>query len=364
MASDGVVYVGTREGKVKALNDDGSGEVNVRWTYPEGEDQQIIGVFNTPVVGDQLVYVSAADGVLYALDKDSGLPEGKGWSRNLVDSDEDLNLVGGPALHEDLKIVLVGSEDNNLYALDSATGEIRWVFGANDKIWSTPAISGGTVYFGSHDKNVYAVDLLTGQEKWRFTTGGAVVARPRIWRNMVIIGSFDRKLYALDVKGGGLQWEFESGNWFWAGAVASSTTVFAPSMDGKVYALDRAGNPLWQEPHSAGSPIVSTPVLVPRGLAVASKEGAISLLDKTQGNSISDLDIGPAEVKAPLFTLPVDQDDLSQTGIQASGDDQRESIFVGDQNGIVRRIQVKSGHVLIWCFDTEKNEMYRERECK
>jgi hypothetical protein len=51
----------------------------------------------------------------------------------------------------------------------------------------------------------------------------------------------------------------------------------------------------------------------------------------------------------------VDDTDLSQAGIQASGDDQRESVYVGAQDGTVRRIQLRSGQNQVWCFDTEED---------
>jgi outer membrane protein assembly factor BamB len=269
-------------------------------------------------------------------------------------------LVSGPALDESLGIVLVGSDDHTLYAYDSQTGAERWQFTAGDKIWSTPVIDQGTVYFGSHDKKVYALDLMSGEELWEKETGGAVVARPLVWQDMVIVGSFDRKLYAWDAESGDEVWSqpFEAGNWFWAGAVANNSTIFAPSMDGNVYALDRNGTLLWK--HEIGSPVVSTPVLVPRGLVVASRKGKISLLNTTAGElglgrEISALSIDPAEVKAPLFTPSVDDATLSQAGIQDNSDDQRESVYVGAQDGTVRRIEVKSGQNQIWCYDTEED---------
>jgi outer membrane protein assembly factor BamB len=359
VASDGVVYVGTADGEVKALVDSGLQGVRSKWTY-SGVDDPIRGVYNTPVVGPELLYVSAIDGFLYALEKETGTLGDTGWRRPQSERQGMRPLISGPALDESLGIVVVGSEDHNLYAYDARTGDELWQFTAGDKIWSTPVINQGTVYFGSHDKKVYAIDLVTGDKKWEKETGAAVVARPLVWRGMVILGSFDRKLYAWDAETGEEVWPqpFEAGNWFWAGAVANNSTIFAPSMDGNVYALDGNGNLLWE--HQMGSPIVSTPVLVPRGLVVASRNGKISLLNTTAGDlglerEISALFIDRAEVKAPLFALPVDDTTPSQGGIQGSNDNQRESVYVGAQDGTVRRIQVRSGQNQVWCFNTEED---------
>ena len=353
-AGGDVVYVGTREGKVIALNDDGS-IPTVKWDFPAGEDNNVSGTFYTPVIGDKHIYVTAVDGFVYALEKNTGRSDGTGWARELVDPDEEQALVGGAALDQVRQILVVGSENGYLYGLNAVTSEELWRFKADDKIWTTPTIYDGIVYFGSHDKNVYAVDIRTGEEKWRATTNGVVVAKPLVWKGMVIVGSFDKNLYAFDARYGDIRWQFESDNWIWAGATANSRAIFVASMDGFVYALDDNGNPQWS--HDMESPVVSSPVLLPRGLVVASMEGKITLLDTSVGDSVTaSLTLPDDEIKAPLYTLPIDDSNLSQTGIQSTGGNQRESVFIGSQDGTVRRIQIKSVQSQLWCFDTKDEE--------
>ncbi len=358
-ASQGMVYVATQQGQVKALTDGGFGDVRVRWTSAGGEEQ-VIGAYNPPTVGRDFVYLSGIDGTLYALNKQSGSLSDGGWVRPLGQGEDTPALVGSPALDENLGLLVVGSEDGNLYGLDSRNGQERWRFTAEDKIWSTPVIADGSVYFGSHDRNVYAVNAQTGAEEWRVTTGGTVLAQPLVSRGLVVIGSFDRKLYAIDASDGTVQWTFDGArNWYWAGAVASHSTIFAASMDGGVYGLDRSGNLLWQ--HNVGSAVVSTPALLPSGLVVATRKGKITLLNTAPGElgqtrEISTLSVDPAEIKAPVFALPVDDDNLSLSGIQDGRDDQRESVYIGAQDGTVRRIQVKTAQILVWCYNTEEDE--------
>jgi outer membrane protein assembly factor BamB len=193
------------------------------------------------------------------------------------------------------------------------------------------------------------VDLATGELKWKFATGGSVVARPLVWRDMVVVGSFDRKLYALDAETGNERWSFDgASNWIWAGAVAGDSFAFAPAMDGHVYALDRSGNLQWD--YDAGSPLVASPVIVSRGLVVATREGDVSLISVTDGTLINLYsDINPAEVLAPLFTPPI------ASNAPASSISQRESVFVGAEDGTVYRIKSDSGLNKVWCFDTEED---------
>ncbi len=369
VAAEGMVYVGTVQGQVLALNDNGS-SVSLQWTFPSIEEDFIDGVYNSPVVGPDLVYVAALNGILYALTKDGGKDQGIGWSRVVGNESERAALVGGPVLSPDGQIVLVGSEDGNLYAYDAKTGTPRngFPFQTGGKIWSTPAVKDGVVYFGSRDKNIYAVDLRSGEEKWRWETGGAVVAQPLLFKDLVVIGSFDKSLYALRAEDGtpvwggqsfpGLQLFEGAGNWFWAGAVANNSSIFAPAMDGKVYAIDGNGNLRWEQ--QLGSPIVSTPVLVPLGLIVATRDGEVNRLDVDNG-IISGLPRLPSEVKAPLSAPPA----IDPANQDFSQVDQSDSVFIGTQDGIVYRLRVTSGQSenLLWCFDTEEKKMLSITEC-
>ena len=58
-------------------------------------------------------------------------------------------------------------------------------------------MAGGTVYVGSDDHKVYALDAATGHLRWTYTTGGAV-SGPAVAGGTVYVGSGDHKVYALD----------------------------------------------------------------------------------------------------------------------------------------------------------------------
>ena len=58
---------------------------------------------------------------------------------------------------------------------------------------------------GSEDNNLYAVNPSDGSQKWAFTTGGDVVSSPAIGVDGTIyVGSYDNNLYAISVDSGGL----------------------------------------------------------------------------------------------------------------------------------------------------------------
>lgn len=74
---------------------------------------------------------------------------------------------------------------------------VRWNFTTADWISSTPAVVDGIAYFGSEDYNLYAVDTYTGKEQWRFKTGSYIHSSPAVTAGVVYIGSQDHNLYAI-----------------------------------------------------------------------------------------------------------------------------------------------------------------------
>ena len=338
--SGGQVFIGTKDGQVAALADRGFEGVRHEWTFPPGEGSgELEGAFGSPLVVGGRVIISAQNGYVYALNTENGRVDDRGWRRPQGQPQNLQPLVAGPAYDPINNLVLAPSEDGRLYNYLADSGLPLWdaPFEAGDKIWSTPAVADGVAYFGSHDHKIYAVSTHSGQEIWSYQTGGVVAGRPLIFRDLVIAGSFDKKLYALNARDGSPVWEFEGENWFWAGAVSNGEQIFAPSMDGVLYALNDSGSLQWS--YDIGSAIVSPPALVPRGLVIAGVDGKLSLLDVSRGltgtqREVSTSNLGQADITAPLFAV---------------GD----SVYVGSQDGSVRRVEVKGGQVQMWCWEPE-----------
>ncbi len=326
---DEVVYVGTKDGRIQALTDRGDGVFPPKWSYPQNTEggESLQGMYSSPLLASGLLIVAAESGYVYALDPENGSVSERGWRRPLGQAEELSPLVAGPAYEPINRLVLIASEDGNLYSYDAETGDPVWKpFQTGDKIWSTPAVGNldgiPVIFFGSHDNHVYAVDAADGTELWRFKTGGVVAGRPLVLDRTVIVGSFDKKLYALDAYDGTKLWEFEGRNWFWAGAVSNGRTILAPSMDGHIYALNQSGILEWE--FDTGAAVVSSPVLVPKGLVVANRDGDLILLDISPGagqRELHRLTLGDAEILAPLHAV-------------------ENTVYVGSNDGSARRVEV------------------------
>lgn len=88
-----------------------------------------------------------------------------------------------------------------------------WSFLAKDKVSAKPVIGQDrTIFVGSDDNNLYAIDVITGKEKWRFKTDGMIQTAVTLGRdNNILLPSRDGKVYSLDEKTGKKKWEFNMG---------------------------------------------------------------------------------------------------------------------------------------------------------
>ena len=68
---------------------------------------------------------------------------------------------------------------------------VKWKFQTDGAVISTPAVSGGTVYFGSSDHNLYALDGASGALRWKFATKGRITSSPAVTGGRVYFGSYD-----------------------------------------------------------------------------------------------------------------------------------------------------------------------------
>ncbi len=329
-----VVYIGSRQAELLALDRQ---QGNLLWRFPSGEEENLVGIYGSPAVTDDLVYVGAYGeelGRLYAIDP---VQRAKVWDYPTGD-----HIVGSPVVSGET--VLVGSSDGVLYALDAATGGELWRFRTGNKIWSTPVVDEGTVYLGSLDHNVYAISLDDGEERWRFTTGGAVASTPLVAGGRVYIGSFDRHFYALDARSGAEAWvqPFRADNWFWTTAVTDGGNIYVGSLDGNLYAISaQSGQSAWPQPFATGQPIVSAPAIVPDGVVVASDSGDIFLVRARDGQQIRPYSVRD-HIRAPI---------TSEDSV----------IYFSAMDHSVRAADLEGGFWKeLWCHDTREDRQQCE----
>ncbi|MGZ4202033.1 MAG: outer membrane protein assembly factor BamB family protein, partial [Thermoleophilaceae bacterium] len=200
----GVLYAGNTGGSAYAVRPDGT----QLWAYTAGNS-----LWTTPAFADDgSSFWGSLDFNVYHLGA-GGLP----LSHTFVPG----YVISSPAIGSD-GTVYVGSFDSKLYALDPATGAVRWSFATSDHIYSSPALgqdgAGRTdgIYIASADGSVYALSP-SGRLRWRYDTGDAIRSSPVLGaapegehRDIVYVGSSNGKLYALDADTGRRRWSFDT----------------------------------------------------------------------------------------------------------------------------------------------------------
>jgi outer membrane protein assembly factor BamB len=135
----GIVYVSSAGGILYAV-DAGSG--HERWRFDGGAP----AVLTNPAVVGGVVYVGSG-GDLHALDATSGHEQ---WSRTISRGELDTSPIVADG------IVYLADSGGYLYAVDAASGDVRWQL-SGEGLLSTAAIVGGLVYVGSDTGSLVAV---------------------------------------------------------------------------------------------------------------------------------------------------------------------------------------------------------------
>jgi outer membrane protein assembly factor BamB len=219
---NGVVYIGSGDGNVYALNAATGAKL---WNYTTGNQ-----VSSSPAVVNGVVYVGSYDGNVYALNAATGA---KLWNYPTGNS-----VVSSPAVVNG--VVYVGSYDGNVYALNAATGAKLWNYPTGLGVYSSPAVAGGVVYIGSLDGNVYALNAATGAKLWNYTNGGGT-SSPAVANGVVYVSSGAGTVYALKAASGANLWSYTTGNFVYSSPAVANGVVYVGSFDGNVYAFDPTG---------------------------------------------------------------------------------------------------------------------------
>ena len=125
-------------------------------------------------------------------------------------------------------------------AFDVVGGKVAWTY--EDRalpFFSSPAINERLVLIGSRDKSLHAIDRATGAGVWTFKTGGRIEGSPIVFTDGVIFGSTDGRLYGANLEGGE-GWRLELGESLVASPAFAGQQIIVGGDKGTVFAL-RAG---------------------------------------------------------------------------------------------------------------------------
>ena len=193
---------------------------------------------SSPAVVDGTVFFGSGDGYVYALEAASGRVRWRFKTGSVVHS--------SPAVASG--IVYVGNWDSFLYALDAGTGRELWRFKTRTDekdfnqvgIQSSPTVVDGTVYFGCRDSTLYAVDARSGQKKWAFSTQNSwVITTPVVVNGTVVFGTSDTaQLTVVDQRTGAFVSAFDARWPIFSSPAVSGAIAYFGTLQGRLVALD------------------------------------------------------------------------------------------------------------------------------
>ena len=217
----------------------------------------------------------------------------------------------------------VGSDNGMVYALDAETGCVHWSFAAQRPVVSSIALgprpgSPGryTVYFGDFGANVYAVDAETGQQLWMMRAeehhaaaiSGSVVLDPSGERVVVPIGSWEEPMgvsatyECCTSRGAVAVLDAQSGKQLW-----------------KTYTLAEEPRPVWknsrgvQQYGPSGAAIWSSPTIDPQRNAVyvGTSNSYIPIPDGGASDAVFAFDLSNGDLLWSKQLLEDDANDFS-----------------------------------------------------
>lgn len=241
---DGVLFIGSGDGHVLALE---AASGRVKWRVDVGAR-----VRSTLAAHGGTLVFGTLDGHVRALRARDGAPlwsfATDGAAHKFADADNDTtSVVASPTIVDSDAgaIVAVGGRDGMLYALDLASGHLRWRLTHDGSSWMLATATDGRTLFvaGGSASIVQAVDAATGTERWRFKTHSAVFASLALAGDTLLASDFTGTLVALDSATGQRRWEFPLGGHALSTPLAAGGVVYAASDTGVLHALDIAPAP-------------------------------------------------------------------------------------------------------------------------
>ena len=331
-----------------AYRDDGSDFVTNLWTFNMGSP-----VHSSPAIYKDYIYFVSGDGILKAIDMETGKEEwdldlqSKTNSSPIINSNklfigcEDgikaininshkvsweydcQNVESTPYLYKD--VVYFGSDDGHLYGLNKSNGKVILNKKLDGELKSSPIVIDDNVYIGSTNSKLYSIG--TDKDKnWEFTSGDEILSSPSYVNKSVIFGSNDGNIYCVDKSNGELNWKVDLND-----KVISSPTideydnnVYIGSDEGNLTCIDsRDGTVKWS--HYVGGNVQSTPSLKDNLITFGSTNGNFYVLNKYTG--LEEFTYNPGTI---LFNSPI----TSSSVINGN------SLFFGDDSGNIYSLNI------------------------
>ncbi len=254
-AGDGIVVVGSREGRVAAL-DAASGEL--RWDVAVSSE-----VMAVPVVAAGVVVVRSGDDRVTGLDVRSGR---RLWMHDRTPPVLTLRGTSSPVVAGPL--VLVGMDSGRLTAFNLRDGKVVW-----------------------------ELEVGTPQGRTELERMVDIDGDPAIYGNDVYVASYQGRLLGAGLQNGRIGWSREFSSY--TGLAVDSERVFAVAADGNVWAFDRfSGAAIWRLEQLRGVRLTA-PVAVGDYVVLGDNQGYLNWIAVRDGKLVDRMRVGSGAVVQP-----------------------------------------------------------------
>ena len=297
------VYIGDLDGRILAF-DLKSGKLEWEIQLPDK-----LGFVTAPVFRNKRLYLGDIDGIFHCFDLD-GKEQWKFTTNGEIDSSANF--------YKDL--VLFGSQDSKLYALNADTGKVVWALETGDMVRCsitvvenrafvagcdgafhiidldqgkevgsvviesptgvTPAARGEFAFVGTEQAGFFAINWKTAKLEWKYDDPqGGLPTRsiPAVSGKHVVFGASNRKVYSLNAESGQLNWSTVLKSKIVSSPVIVDGRVLVGSTDGRFYQLDlKTGKIVWEKELRGG--IIGSPAVAFGRVVIATDRGVVYCL--------------------------------------------------------------------------------------
>lgn len=144
--------------------------------------------------------------------------------------------------------IIIGSDNQVVYAVDPSNGNKNWELGLPCKVIASPIVYNGFVYIPSSNRDtLYKINSKTGQivKKFTFANGGAgVTATPIADGGKIYVGGLSGAFMAIDTGSGTTKWSYTADGPIESSPVINGNAIYFATSAGSVYRFGKEyGNP-------------------------------------------------------------------------------------------------------------------------
>ncbi|WP_267983414.1 outer membrane protein assembly factor BamB [Flocculibacter collagenilyticus] len=331
-------------------------EPKVNWQTSIGSGVKHYFSRLTPAIYKDTVFVASRDGIVKALDLVTGDEK---WQQTLgesasfweITSNKSARLSGGVTIA--YGNVYIGSENGEMFALSSETGELLWHTKVKGEVIAPVAFGEGLIFVHTAAGNIIALHPDNGEQRWiveqeipplslrgssapLFNNGGVIVGsatgkvsaviasqgvtawetpiaeakgatdlarlvdvdtQPKVVGNTLFSIAYNGNLVALEIRSGRVMWKREYASY--VDFTYDSSNLYVTDSQGHVFAIDaQTGIEKWSQTGLSNRGVTG-PEVVSDYVVVGDNEGVAYLMAKADGKFVSKVELDDSGLFVP-----------------------------------------------------------------